>query len=307
MISVVIPAYNEEENVAELHRRLKAALEALGVPYEIIIVENGSHDRTMEVLRSLSPIKIVRLRKNFGQAGGIDAGFSVALGDIVMTMDGDLQNDPDDIGRIIAKLNEGYDIVVGWRRDRHDLLWRKVHSRLANWLTGRVTGLHLHDHACALKAYRRQLLDGVTLYGEMHVFLPAFLVASRGATVAEVAVSHHERASGMSKHHLMRGVKAISDLFTVKFLSTTIRPLLVFTSWGLGSFGLASMAVAVSVFLRIAKGIYFSATPLPVMATLFIVVGFLFIMMGFLAELMLRIYYDTQHAKPYSVKEIIER
>jgi len=307
MISVVIPAYNEEENVAELHRRLVRALDALRTPYEIVIVENGSHDKTFEVLKFLSPIKIVRLRKNFGQAGGIDAGIASAKGDIVLTMDADLQNDPADIGKIIAKLNEGYDIVVGWRRDRHDLLWRKVHSRLANWLTGRVTGLHLHDHACALKAYRREMLEGITLYGEMHVFLPAFLVASRGASIAEVVVAHHERGSGMSKHHLMRGVKAISDLFTVKFLSTTIRPLLVFTGWGLASFACASGAVALSVFLRVAKGIYFSATPLPVMATLFVVVGFLFIMMGFLGELMLRIYYDTQGAKPYSVKEIIER
>lgn len=307
MISVVIPAYNEEENVAELHRRLKTALDALGAPYEIIMVENGSHDGTMEVLNTLSPLKIVQLRKNFGQAGGIDAGISAARGDIVLTMDADLQNDPDDIGRIIAKLNEGYDIVVGWRKDRQDLLWRKVHSRLANWLTGRVTGLYLHDHACALKAYRREMLDGVTLYGEMHVFLPAFLAASRGAAIAEVVVAHHERGSGMSKHHLMRGVKAISDLLTIKFLSTTIRPLLVFTSWGLVLFGLAPVAVAASVFLRITQGIHFSATPLPVMATLFIVVGFLFIMMGFLAELMLRIYYDTQRAKPYSVKKIVER
>ena len=305
MISVVIPVYNEEANVAELHRRVKAALIKFGRPFEIIFIDDGSGDRTFEILKTLSPIKIIKFRGNFKQAAAIDAGISAALGDIVVTLDGDLQNDPDDIGRLATKLDEGYDVVVGWRQDRHDSFGRRLHSRLANWLTGFVTGLKLHDHACALKAYRKELFGGITLYGEMHVFLPV-LLASRGAKITELVVKHHERKGGISSHNLLRGIKAISDLFTVRFISTTLRPLLFFASWAIISFFFSFFAVVASIFLRI-KGFYFSQTPLPILATLFFLVGFLLIMMGFLAEIMIRIYYDTRAAKPYSIKEIVEK
>lgn len=305
MISVVVPVYNEEANVAELHRRIKTVLFKLGRPYEIIFIDDGSKDRTFEILNTLSPIKIVRFRGNFKQAAAIDAGISSAKGDVVITLDGDLQNDPDDIGRLVAKLEEGYDVVAGWRKDRHDSLGRRLHSRLANWLTGVVTGLKLHDHACSLKAYRRELFSGITLYGEMHVFLPV-LLASRGAKITEMVVKHHERKGGISSHNLLRGIKAISDLFTVRFISTTLRPLLFFAGWAIISFFLSFLSVAAAVFLRF-QGLYFSQTPLPVLATLFFLVGFLLIMMGFLAEIMIRIYYDTQRAKPYSIKEIVEK
>lgn len=306
MISVVVPIFNEEANVRELHKKLKEAVLRLGQNFEIIFVDDGSHDNTFNILKTLSPLKIIRHRRNFGQAAAVDAGISHAIGDIIVTMDGDLQNDPEDIGRLIAKINDGYDIVMGWRKDRHDSFFRKVHSRLANWLSGAVSGLHLHDHACAIRAYRRELFNNlnITLYGEMHIFLPVYLV-SRGAKITEIIVKHHERTGGLSKHHFMRGVKAISDLFTARFISATIRPLLFFTSFALISFLLAVISTAASIYLKF-QGLNFSQTPLPVIATLFIVVGFLLVMMGFLAELMIRIYYDTQHSKAYSIKEVIE-
>jgi glycosyltransferase involved in cell wall biosynthesis len=249
LISVVIPAYNEEENVAELHRRLKQALIKIGKPFEIIFVENGSQDKTFEVLETLSPIKIIQIRKNRGQALGIDAGLYSARGDVIITIDADLQNDPNDIGRLLQKLDEGYDIVVGWRKDRHDSFYRKVHSQFANWLSRRLTGLALHDHACSLRAYRKELLDGFTLFGELHIYLPAYL-AFKGARVAEIEVSHHERTQGFSKHNFMRGVKTISDLVTVRFLATSTRPLLFFSGWGLVSFlmGFIVMVSNLSIF-----------------------------------------------------------
>lgn len=307
LISVVIPAYNEEENVAELHRKLVAVLGRLGSPFEIIMVENGSSDRTFEILQKLSPVKIVRLRKNFRQSGGTDAGIAASRGDVVVTMDADLQNDPEDIPVLLAKLKEGFDVVVGWRRERHDPLLRRIRSRFANMITKRLSGIMLHDHGCGLKAYRREVLgDGVTLYGEMHVFLPAYLALSRGAKVGEVVVRHHERRAGVTKHNFLLGIKAVADLLTLKFLSTHLQPLLVFSGLALLSFTAGVASVAVAVVLRF-RGFYFSQTPLPVLATMFVLVGFILVMMGFLAEIMLRVYYDTRRAKPYSVKDIIDK
>ena len=302
MISLVIPAYNEEENVAELHRRIKDVFLKIGKPFEIIFVENGSQDRTYEILETLSPIKIIQIRKNRGQALGIDAGLYAAKGDVIITMDADLQNDPEDIVRLLQKLDEGYDIAVGWRKDRHDSFYRRIHSQFANWLSRRFTGLELHDHACPLRAYRKELLDGFTLFGELHIYLPAYL-AFKGARVAEIEVGHYERTHGLSKHNFMRGVKTISDLVTVRFLATATRPLLFFTGWALISFFAGIVAIGIAIYLRL-QGLTFHQTPLPTIATLFILVGVILVMMGFLAELMLRIYY--QGNKPYSVKRIHE-
>src|SRR3989344_4094822 len=183
MISVVFPAYNEEENVGELHKRTLAVLKKLGEPFEIIAVNNASEDGTLDELKKLSPVKIITLAHNIGQTAGLDAGIHDAVGEIIITMDADLQNDPADIPKLVAKIREGYDVVSGWRRDRHDSLGRRILSRLANWLTGRMTGLYLRDSACAMKAYRREVVAPVHLYGEMHVFLPAYLYM-RGAKVA---------------------------------------------------------------------------------------------------------------------------
>lgn len=306
MISIVFPAYNEEENVAELHRRIVQAMTPLNQPYEIIAVDSGSLDQTLKVLKGLHPIKIVALVKNIGQTPALDAGFKAAKGDVVITMDADLQNDPADIPKLLAKMNEGYDVVSGWRKVRNDTFGRRVLSRCANWLTYRVTGLHLHDHACALKAYRRSFLKDLNLYGEMHVFLAAWLFL-RGAKVAEIEVSHHGRSAGVSKHNFMKAVKDISDLFTIRFISNMSRPLLFFGSWGIFSWLLAGISAVVAIILKIEGLRNFAQTPLPVLVAMFSILGFLMVMMGFLAELILRTYYETKHETQYIVKEIIEQ
>lgn len=306
MISVVFPAYNEEDAVEALHRKTKDACIRLGVPYEIVAVENGSGDRTLERLRRLSPVIIVVVAKNLGQTAGLDAGIKAARGDIIITMDADLQNDPNDIARLISTLDEGYDVVSGWRVNRRDSFGRKILSRAANWLTYKVTGLYLHDSACALKAYRAAFLRDINLYGEMHVFLPAILFL-RGARVAEIPVTHHERLTGVSKHNFVKAIKDIGDLATIKFISGyMLRPFIFFGGWGAASIVLGFLAAAASVILKILEIRNFGQTPLPIVATLFILLGFLLLMLGFIAEMLIRIYYETRHERPYKIREVIE-
>jgi glycosyltransferase involved in cell wall biosynthesis len=307
MISVIFPAYNEEENVKELHRRIKAVLSKMGKPFEIVAIENGSTDETLNELKKLSPVKIVVIAKNIGQTAGLDAGLKMAQGDVVVTMDADLQNDPDDIVRLVKKINEGYDVVSGWRKERKDTFGRRLLSRLANWLTYKVTGLHLHDSACALKAYRKEALQGVNLYGEMHVFLPAIL-HGRGARVAELPVKHHDRSAGVSKHNLLKAVKDIADLMVVKFTTDYMsRPFLFFGGWGAVSIALGVFSGGTSLVLKLLDVRNIGQTPLPILMVLFIVVGVLFIMMGFLAEIMLRTYYEAKGKTPYIIKDVIEK
>lgn len=306
MISVVFPAYNEEGSVEALHKALKGVLDKIGRPYEIIAVENGSTDQTLERLKKLSPIKIVAIAKNIGQTAGLDAGLKFAKGEVIITMDADLQNDPEDIPALIAKMNEGYDVISGWRKSRQDPMERKILSRFANWLTRKVTGLYLHDHACALKAYRAAVLKGVHLYGEMHVFLPAYLFL-RGAKVAEVEVHHHSRKTGLSKHNFLKAVKDISDLLTVKFLTSTIRPLLIFGGFAILSWFLAFLAGGYAIYLKIFEDLNFGRSPLPLAASLFLISGLVLFAMGFLAELLLRNYYESTGKTPYNIKEFIEK
>ncbi len=306
MISVVFPAYNEEGNVAELHRRILKVMRELNEPFEVIAVNNASTDRTREELLKLSPIRIISLVHNIGQTAGLDAGIHAAKGDIVITMDADMQNDPVDIPRLLEKMREGYDVVVGWRQDRHDSLGRRILSRLANWLTRKVTGLYLHDYACALKAFKKKYMVGIHLYGEMHVFLAAIL-QSRGARVTEIPVTHHERHAGVSKHFFMKAVKDIADLLTIKFLFTyAARPLVFFGGWALASIGIGAFSGLVAVGLKIAELRNFGQTPLPIITTLFIILGVILFMMGFIAELMLRIYYEGRKETPYTISEVIE-
>lgn len=306
MISVVFPAYNEEKNVEELHRRIVSVMEKMEDAFEIIAVENGSNDGTLECLKKLSPIRIIVLAKNMGQTAGLDAGIKAARGDIVVTMDADLQNDPADIPRLIAKVSEGYDVVSGWRIGRKDTAGRRLLSRLANWFTYKVTGLYLHDSACALKAYRKEVLEDIHLYGEMHVFLPAILSA-RGARIAELPVGHYDRKAGISKHNFLKAVRNIGDLFVVKFLSDYLaRPFPFFGGIGALSFFLGICAGGTAIMLRIFAAIKFGQTPLPILTTLLIIVGLILIMMGFLAEIMLRVYYESNQKTPYRIKTIIE-
>ncbi len=306
MISVVFPAYNEEKNVEELHRRIVAALRMTGEPFEIIAVDNASADGTYEKLKKLSPIKIIRIAYNIGQTAALDAGITEAKGDIIVTMDADLQNDPDDIPRMLEKLRAGYDAVVGWRIERNDSLGRKIFSVSANWLTRTVLGFRLHDYACALKMFKKEFLGSTRLYGEMHVFLAAILYY-HGAKIAEMPVRHHARLQGFSNHNFIKGVKNIADLFTVKFLMGTSRPLLVFGTLAFFFWVLGGAALMWAVVLKVMGLRAFAQTPLPIVIAFFGVTGFVLLMMGFLAELMLRIYYEINGKTPYRVNTVIEK
>jgi glycosyltransferase involved in cell wall biosynthesis len=251
-------------------------------------------------------VKVIRLRKNFGQTAAMDAGFQAAQGEIFITLDGDLQNDPADIPRMIAKIEEGYDVVSGWRVRRRDSFGRRLLSRLANGLTYRVVGLYLHDYACAMKAYRKELFDGVHLYGEMHVFLPAFL-HGRGARVAEIEVNHHERTRGTSKHNFMKAVKDLSDLVTTRFLSQYMsRPMLFFSGWSVACGGLGVLCAVAATVLKTMGLRNYGQTPLPILMVLFLLMGFMLFMMGFLAELMIRIYCEALNRPPYQVRDRVE-
>ncbi|MBI2108829.1 MAG: glycosyltransferase family 2 protein [Parcubacteria group bacterium] len=306
MISVIFPAYNEEKNIEELHLRIRQSLEGLSEDFEIIAVDDGSTDETLAALKKLYPLTIISLAKNKGQSAALDAGIKKAGGDVIVTIDADLQNNPEDIPLLIQKLREGYDVVSGWRANRHDGFTRKMISRMANNLTSAITGLPLHDSAAPLKAIRKEVLAGLHLYGEMHSFLPAILYA-RGARVAEVPVSHAYRKSGVSKYHLTKLMKSFADLLVIKFMSDYLaRPFLFFGGWGLVSIFLGIVSAASSVVLKLLGLFHLSQTPLPTLAALFVVVGVLLIMMGFLAEIILRIYYENKGSTPYIIKIVIE-
>lgn len=306
MISIVIPVYNEEENVALLHEKIVEAVQPLNEPYEVIFVDDGSTDSTVEKIKTLRPVKIIVLTMDFGQTSALDAGIHEAKGNIIITMDGDLQNDPSDIPALVAKIKEGFDVVSGWRKERLDTAGRRTLSRLANWLTTKMTGLKLHDSACALKAYRREVIASVHLYGEMHVFLPAYL-HSRGARVTEIPVKHHDRQFGISKHYFMKAVKDIFDLLTIKFLATmTGRPLLFFGGMGLVSMVLGVITSIIAVYLKIVHLRNFGQTPLPILSVFFILSGIILFMLGFLAELILRVYFETNKKTPYVIREKFE-
>lgn len=306
MLSIVFPAYNEEGNVAELHRRILVALRDLPGPFEIIAVENASTDRTYEELRALRPIKIIRFAYNIGQTAALDAGIHAATYPIVVTMDADLQNDPMDIPRMFTRLQAGdCDAVVGWRKDRHDDFGRKLFSWVANTLTRRVLGFPQNDYACALKMFKKSFLGDLRLYGEMHVFLGAIL-AMRGARVVEMEVKHHERTQGLSKHTFIKGAKDLADLFTIKFLLSTSRPLLFFGAVGLACLGLGFLAAVAAIVLKFLAIRNLAQTPLPVVSSLFVMMGVMLGMMGLLAELLVRVYYESKRETPYLIAEVTE-
>lgn len=305
MISVIFPAKNEEDSVEELHRRIKAALESVGEPYEIIAVDDGSTDGTVTKLRKLSPVKIVAFARNYGQSIALDAGIQAAKGEIIVITDADLQNDPADIPAMIKKIHEGYDAAVGWRKSRRDPLSRRFLSRAANWLTRKVAGLDIHDHACGLKAFKKEFIEGVRLYGEMHVFLAAIL-NFRGARIAEIEVKHHERTRGVSKHSLVKAVKNIADLLTIRFLMSTSRPLVFFGGAGMASWLAGGLAAIAALVLKVWGLRNLGQTPLPIIASLFVTLGFFLIMMGFLAELILRAYHEGSGTTVYKIREVIE-
>ena len=309
-ISIVIPLYNEEESIPNLWEALDEAIANYGQPAEVIIIDDGSKDRSFALLREIAAkdprFTIIRFRRNFGQTAGFAAGFAQARGEVVITMDADLQNDPMDIPKLMAKIDEGYDIVSGWRKDRQDrFIDRKLPSMMANRLISNVTDVRLHDYGCSLKAYRRDVLQHVHLYGELHRFIPA-LASQVGGTVTEVPVNHRARQFGRSKYGISRTIRVMLDLITVWFLGTySTRPIHVFGTLGLAS---AAMGVLIGLFLTFLK-IFFHENignrPLLLLAVLLVVIGVQLITMGLLGEMITRTYYESQNKPIYVVREIV--
>jgi glycosyltransferase involved in cell wall biosynthesis len=310
LVSVVVPVYNEQDNVGPLLDGLKDALEGLGRPYELIVVDDGSTDQTIARLREalvhFPTLRVVRLRSNFGQSAALAAGFDLARGELIVTMDGDRQNDPADIPRLLDKLKDGYDVVSGWRHHRQDALWsRRVPSRLANGLISWITGVRLHDYGCALKVYRREILRDIQLYGEMHRFLPA-LARWVGASVGEVPVGHWPRRSGRSKYGLGRTVRVLLDLLTVKFLMRySTRPIQIFGLFGGVLGGGGALLAAVLSYQRIVQGVPLANRPILLLAILLVLVGFQFVSIGLLGEMLARTYHESQRKPVYIVREIL--
>jgi glycosyltransferase involved in cell wall biosynthesis len=310
-LSVVIPLYNEVDSIPSLQMRLDEALAALALPYEIIIVDDGSKDGSFEKLRAWHDtdphVKIVRFRRNFGQTAAFAAGFDLARGDVVVTLDADLQNDPADIGKLLDKIAEGFDVVSGWREKRQDpFLTRRLPSMLANALISKVTGVALHDYGCSLKAYRREVVKNIKLYGELHRFIPA-IASWMGVTVAEVSVNHQARKFGKSKYGLSRTVRVFLDLLTVRFLlSYSTRPSHVFGVAGLGSFALGMAFGLYLTGLKLFAGQNIGDRPLLLLSVLLVILGVQLVMMGLMGELIVRTYHESQNKPIYVVRDVLE-
>jgi len=311
-LTVVLPIYNESENIPRLYNELVPVLEATGRSFEIIGVDDGSQDDSFARLKSLRAddrrLRIMRFRRNFGQTAAFAAGFHEARGGVVITMDADLQNDPADIPKLLAKIDEGYDVVSGWRQDRWRegvlaFVTRRIPSATANWLISRVTGVYLHDYGCALKAYRSEVINEIRLYGDLHRFIPA-IASYIGVRIAEVPVSYRPRQYGQSKYGIGRTVRVLLDLLTVRFLlSYSTRPIHIF-----GLLGLLSilLGVGIGVYLTVIKFLYQAALaerPLLLFAILLVMVGVQLVTMGLLGEMVVRTYYESQDKPIYAVRE----
>ncbi|MDD2501031.1 MAG: glycosyltransferase family 2 protein [Geobacter sp.] len=307
-LSVVVPIYFEEDNIRPLYEAITAALNPTGLSYEIICVDDGSGDNSFPLLKELAAtdrrLRVIRFRRNFGQTAAMAAGFEAARGAVIVPMDGDLQNDPADIPLLLEKIAEGYDVVSGWRKDRQDtFINRKLPSMIANGLISRLTDVHLHDYGCTLKAYRREVLEGIGLYGEMHRFVPA--LASRiGAKVTELPVRHHPRLHGTSKYGISRTVRVVLDLLTVKFLlSYATKPIQLFGKWGIYSLILACGTGGATVYMKLFANTSMNRNPLLILTAFLLFMGIQFITLGLLGELNARTYYESQNKPIYSVRE----
>lgn len=309
--SVVIPVYNEEESLAKFYRRLKEAMDKLGNNYEIIFIDDGSCDRSFSILKDLrlkdKQVKIVRFKRNFGQTAAIAAGFKYAKGNLVITLDADLQNDPRDIPKLVQKINDGYDLVSGWRKKRDDpFLTKKVPSWLANHFISYFTGVKLHDYGCTLKIYRKDIIKNLQLYGEMHRFIPA-LASWMGASIAEVPVRHFPRRYGHSKYGLSRTIRVILDLVTVKFLiSYQSKPIYVFGSIGIFLVFAGGIAAVVTLSEKIFYGVWVHRNPMALLMVFFVILGIQFVMMGLLAEISIRTYHESQDKQTYFIDQILD-
>jgi glycosyltransferase involved in cell wall biosynthesis len=311
-LSIVIPLFNEEESVKPLYTQIKEALEPMQQSYEVIIVDDGSTDRSFELLRGLHAqdkrLKVIRFRRNFGQTAAFAAGFEHAQGRVVVTMDADLQNDPADIPRLLEKLEEGYDVVSGWRVERWKSAWltRRLPSMAANRLISETTGVHLHDYGCSLKAYRSEVVKNINLYGELHRFIPA-MASWMGVSVAEIPVHYRSRQFGSSKYGMSRTIKVILDLLTVRFLlSYSTRPIHIFGALGLAMSGVGGILGLYLSVVKLVLGEDIGNRPLLLLAILLMVLGVQMITMGLLGELVVRTYHESQGKRIYVVREILE-
>lgn len=307
-VSVFLPVYNEEPNLRPLHTKLDAALKALGRSAEIVYVDDGSNDGSLSVLRELaamdSRVRVIALRRNYGQTAAMAAGIDAARGKVLIPMDADLQNDPADIERLLNKLDEGYDVVSGWRKNRKDkMVTRKIPSMLANRLISWIGGVPLHDYGCSLKAYRRESLQDVRLYGEMHRFIPIY-ASWAGARVTEIPVEHHARTMGKSKYGLSRTLKVVFDLMTIKFMASyQTKPIYVFGSFGMLAFAISLFSGLYALFLKVIHKADLVQTPLPILSIVMFAVGVQFLLMGLLAEMLVRTYHESQAKSIYAVRE----
>ena len=312
-LSVIIPLYNEEENISPLYSKLKSSLSRLKKTYEIILVDDGSVDKSLERLKAIqkrdSHVRIISFRGNFGQSAAISAGFSSGNGNIFIVMDADLQNDPDDISKLLGKLEEGYDVVSGWRYKREDPASKIIPSKISNWMHRKLTGINIHDSGCSLKAYKKEAVEGLELYGEMHRYIPA-LIAAKGFKIGEVKVEHHYRKFGNTKYGFLRIYGGFLDLLYVYFITKySDKPLHFFGKWGLVQI-IAGLILGIwrgaDLFVkRVIYKIDVQFGSLLLLAVFLLITGTLFIMFGFLAELMIRAHFQNSKNKNYSIKEII--
>lgn len=305
--SIVIPVFNEQNNLPILYPRLKEVMAELGRSYEIIFIDDGSTDQTFLALKKIhaqdKKVKVIQFKKNFGQTAAISAGFDHAQGKVIITMDSDLQNDPRDIPKLLTKIDEGFDLVNGWRMRRHDpFISKKIPSYFANKFISYITGVKLNDYGCTLKAYKREVVENVKLYGEMHRFIPA-LASWMGASIVEIPVRHHRRKYGRSKYGLTRIIKVLLDLVTVKFFLTyQTKPIYIFGSFGIVLLLIGCLSFSVAAFQKLFLGVWVHRNPIMLLAIFFTILGIQSVMMGLLAEISIRIYYESRQKQTYFIK-----
>jgi len=309
-LSVVIPVYNEQDSIKLLVKQLIDLQEQLPEKImQIIFVDDGSNDDTNKIINreisDYSNMKIICLSKNFGQTAALSAGIDNADGDVLITMDADLQNDPSDIPKLLNKLEDGYDVVSGWRDKRNDKYFSRIlPSKIANWIISKISGVHLHDYGCTLKAYRKELLGSVRLYGEMHRFIPIY-IAWEGGKITEIPVKHHHRKFGKSKYGLSRIVSVIADLILLKFMEKQfVHPIHLFGGFALMNFGFSILSIFFMVYYKFWGGKSFIQTPLPQLVILFLMIAILSLFMGFLAEILMRTYFESQNRASYTIRKI---
>lgn len=311
-VSAIVLVYNEIDSVEPLHRELVGVLEGLGTSFELIYVDDGSRDGSTEKLGQIAAndgrVRVVSFRRNFGQTAAVQAGIDHSRGSVLVFLDGDMQNDPHDIPHLLAKIGEGYDVASGWRRNRHDSASRVLPSKIANWIIARVTGVHLSDFGCTLKAYRREVIEDVKLYGEMHRFIPVY-ASMVGARITELPVNHRPRTYGKSKYSLSRTSRVMLDLITVKLLgSYSTKPMYFFGFTAFGLWAIAAILAAIVLLQKLLPPYVFAHNnPLLLLSVVLFIVGVQFILMGLLAELSVRTLHESQAKPIYVVREIIER